>query len=1093
MTGIEPVLIKIGQVVIAPAVKAWLGGRERRDERDRPLSGLLDRRIEDGMLRRRLDREIEAMADAVTDRLTPLANASRLPPNERRAALAAVVDAFTKAAADDEAVFAADADPARLAALIRSRVDLPERAALTPAGERLFDAVLGECCEAYLKTVVHLRSFAPRATVEILGRLSGQADQLAQVLARLPVRDVDEPTGPAADEAFSRRYLSHVSDRLDEVELFGVDVRNYRPVTTLSVAYVSLAVAANGRSASTGGRVRAPWSPGMFRAGDRRPGVPGDAASSVRVEHALSRRGRTLMLGEAGSGKTTVLRWLAITAARGGFSGELAEWNGWVPFLVRLRQFVGRSLPTPAELITATAETVAERAPEGWADRRLAAGRALLLVDGVDELPAGQRRAVQRWLRDLLLEYPDIAVVVTSRPAAATGRWLAKDGFAPATLERMTPSDVRSLIAHWHRAVADGGDLPCDPAELPRFENTLVARIDANPHLQALATSPLLCAMLCALNLDRRTYLPRDRMSVYAAAVDLLLERRDIERDITSALTVTGRDKLRLIQYLAWRMSINNESETTVERAVARIADQRAAMPQVTDEAPALFEHLLHRSGLIRQPAAGRVDFVHRTFQEYLTAREAADRADVGMLVEKAHLDTWRETVVMAAGHANAVTRHELIGSILDRADAEPGHRRHLRLLAASCLETVDALDPRVLRRVHDAIDALVPPRATREARSLAAVGEPLLRRLPVTIDALSPAAAVATVRTVALVNGPEALDLLARYASDPRPEVRRELVVAWDYFDPEEYATRILSGLEFGDAPVTIANPLLLPATRLLRPGTTVEVTLVEPADPAQLADVPGLSALYAHQGVTGSLAPLRRRETLQTLTMFGHVDPRVPAGLEKLEQLTLLWLYFYPITELRFLGRLRALETLYLGDLYQVVDYAPLRDLKRLQTLRLVEPQATGQPWFGVLPELRSLTVWSGGEPAAGLAGVVASAPGLGSLGLDHCDWLTDLGPLSSLEKLTHLSLDGAPVADLAPLAALPGLEDLSMIGCSNVTDLRPLAGAPGLTDLWIGGVAPGVDLSPFAGREMLTIHLAPDQVVVGAETLGPGVRVK
>ena len=38
--------------------------------------------------------------------------------------------------------------------------------------------------------------------------------------------------------------------------------------------------------------------------------------------------------------------------------------------------------------------------PTGWAHRMLSQGRALLLVDGVDELPAARRPAVRQWLRD---------------------------------------------------------------------------------------------------------------------------------------------------------------------------------------------------------------------------------------------------------------------------------------------------------------------------------------------------------------------------------------------------------------------------------------------------------------------------------------------------------------------------------------------------------------------------------------------------------------------------------------------------------------------------------------------------------------------
>ncbi|MFD0329948.1 hypothetical protein ACFQZC_21425 [Streptacidiphilus monticola] len=37
--------------------------------------------------------------------------------------------------------------------------------------------------------------------------------------------------------------------------------------------------------------------------------------------------------------------------------------------------------------------------------------------------------------------------------------------------------------------------------------------LDRKPDLARLATNPLMCSLICALNVDRRGYLPADRMS----------------------------------------------------------------------------------------------------------------------------------------------------------------------------------------------------------------------------------------------------------------------------------------------------------------------------------------------------------------------------------------------------------------------------------------------------------------------------------------------------------------------------------------------------------------------------------------------------
>jgi hypothetical protein len=129
----------------------------------------------------------------------------------------------------------------------------------------------------------------------------------------------------------------------------------------------------------------------------------------------------------------------------------------------------------------------------------------------------------------------------------------------------------------------------------------------------------------------------------------------------------------------------------------------------------------------------------------------------------------------MACAHANAEQRGRLLTGILDAADtANIKVARQLRLVAAACKETATLVEPaEVIIRIDTAIRDLLPPRDVRESRSLATVGEAILDNLPASLDGLTPAQAAACFRTAALVNGPQALEVLARYANDPREKVR--------------------------------------------------------------------------------------------------------------------------------------------------------------------------------------------------------------------------------------------------------------------------------------------------------------------------------
>src|SRR2546430_10159569 len=59
---------------------------------------------------------------------------------------------------------------------------------------------------------------------------------------------------------------------------------------------------------------------------------------------------------------------------------------------------------------------------------------------------------------------------------------------------------------------------------------------------------------------------------------------------------------------------------------------------------------LLLRSGLLREYSAGQVDFVHKTFQEYLAAKRIVETDSIEMLARHATDDSYREVIVMAVG-----------------------------------------------------------------------------------------------------------------------------------------------------------------------------------------------------------------------------------------------------------------------------------------------------------------------------------------------------------------------------------------------------------------------------------------------------------
>lgn len=1060
ISGIGEALLPVGKAVATRVAGAWLARRKADSRRGHSLTELIQAQFPLRRSQRPLLDALVELEDHVAEQLSPmLVNlAYELPEDERDAALISVSNALENSHLSNDMLFRADLNADELAFQIRNRnpeyrVTLSSRAAI------LYDLALERACVIILHYVRELPEFNAAIAVETLKRLTGVVIEVEKSLERLPVRSLDAPAGSDYDNLYCSRYLEEVAELYNHLEVVGLTTHHYEPTTTLTVAYLSMSVTdeLEGRIS-----VNLDRHAGMDK-WHRKP-IEHGLAENLRVEAALCDSQRTLIRGEAGAGKSTLLRWLAINAARQTFKDYLTDWNGCVPILVKLREFAEKSLPLGDDLLRQSSSPQCGPIPEEWVHRQLLSGRVLLLVDGVDELTSQQRDKARSWLRSLLSAYKAIRVVVTSRPTAVTPKWLLRENFRSVVLEPMNAADVQIFLSRWHQALLTSMHnnedlLPCRPEEVHDHERALLAQLKARAHLRSLVRNPLLCAMLCALNLDRRARLPQDRLTLYSAALDMLLERRDADRGVTAMFEVslTASEKSVLLRVLAWWLNENNRTQMSHDQALCRFRERLQGMRNVSDGAEAVLNHLLDRSGIIRQPILGKVDFVHRTFQEFLAAKEAVDRDSIDLLVNKASSDLWRETVIMACAHASPEQRGRLLGGILDRAEKSSRRiARQLRLLVAACRETAILAPVDVLDRIDACVESLLPPRNQRESRSLATVGETILGHLPANTEALSPAQAAACFHTAALVNGPKALDLLARYASDSRPEVQREATASWRYFDAELYASKVLKNAPLGPFRGKNGGYLSLdfvsavPYLKLLSNLTCCDLHL------------------WGEESTDSVCVEVSKLSKLVDLGIFCDDAPASLVDLGRLEELRSITLSFrrqWP-QAVDFLATLIKLESLTLAGVPENMD---LSCLKQLQALRILNISTL---------------------PLASYIKKIANPSALRQLNACHVESRDELKAL--VEKFSNLDIlwltECSSLADLTPLMDLR-CSILALSHCPNI-DLAGLVDHPTLRWITLDSMPQEVDVSPLANSK-LVIAVNPDVEIVGFEQMGSGVR--
>ncbi|MFJ9553721.1 NACHT domain-containing protein [Nocardiopsis sp. NPDC101807] len=1067
--------LKLGAAVVKAACGLWLGNPLAQSAATTVVD-LVQARVAGQRDRRRLERRFAEIEESIADRVVGQLEHEfhGLDDNEREAAVLAVADAFERAGLTDRTLFEQDLDPLHLERYVRER---SPGATLDLGGPAvaLYDRVLPEACAYVLATASALPRFQAGAFTELLRRESLVLEHLEEVLDRLPRRAEGRAEDPGT--AFTTAYLRKAAQRWDVLELFGADVgtRSY----PLSLAYLSLRVS------------REPEHP---QPGDRYE--TGDSG----VEQVLAAHPRTFLRGPAGSGKTTLLRWVGVRASRGDFPEEMASWNGLVPFLVPLREYVGRDLPEPAEFVRHTGRHLADQVPPGWVTGLLAGGRAVVLVDGVDELPRGQRESARRWLRDLLADFPSCRYVVTARPGAAGARWLDAEGFAGADLQPLGDRDVRAFVHHWHEAVRSGTADADERALLTRHEHELGRKITGQRHLRAIASTPLLCALLCALYRDRRTVLPRDRMEVYEAALAMLLKDRDQQRGI-EGVDLSRRELVLLLQELARWLVVNGSSDAPVETARRQVARSLASMHRVEQAPEEVYTHLVVRSGLLHTPTADRVSFLHRTFEEYLAAKALVEEDSFPLLVRNAHDDQWHEVVVMAAGHATPAQREELIRGLLDRSDRVRAHRDRLLIVAFACLETSPQLSRVLGEEIRERVRGILPPRTRAHVHALSLVGEfalPLLREIPPG----NARQAEKVIEAAAAIGGPDTVPVIGRALDLDSERVFLAAQKAWWADQSKELAEVFLSQARSLETdyylPVPADNIDLLVRHLPDRPRVSLEGQNGDGiGDIVRLPHTTEVELSNRDHNVWHGIdiAPLRGFPGLSRFRVHGNASIRSVAPLTQtsLEQLSLS----HPGLT-RDLEMLRGLDQLSRLEFYHTLSTVPLREMcpPHVASLAYVNtPIENLSPLIDAPSTFTAVRVWycSGFRSIDGLESQTESLVQF-TYGAREAPNVLDLSELVRFGNLTLLRLDlETASANRQWISRMPGLRYLQL-SLRNTPAVVPtwVRDIPGLHTLSLPCSGP-LDVRPLAGARGLTVRAHRRTRVIGAGLLGEGSALR
>ena len=348
----------------------------------------------------------------------------------------------------------------------------------------------------------------------------------------------------------------------------------------------------------------------------------------------LAKNTNLMVVGKPGSGKTTYLQRVVTECNAGNLQAHR------IPVLIKLREFVedGREVAYSLErylercwrLSQAEIQLVLER------------GRALVLLDGLDEVTGEDGKNIAKEIKRFARAYPQMQVIVTCRTQSQESRF---ERFDYVEVADFNEPQVQAFAEHWFKTVM--GEESPGLAKAREFLGLLF--LEENKPIRELAITPILLSLTCAVFHQTGKFYSK-RSKLYEEGLELLLkhwdERRGIERDeIYRDLSVER--KLELLSYLAVKKFEQPQyvlfEQAEIEGYIAKFLgiEQR--------DSRVVLRAIEAQHGLLIERSQKVWSFSHLTFQEYLVAKWFCEQADWENLATHIIESHWKEVFLLAS------------------------------------------------------------------------------------------------------------------------------------------------------------------------------------------------------------------------------------------------------------------------------------------------------------------------------------------------------------------------------------------------------------------------------------------------------------
>ncbi|MEW6087858.1 MAG: HEAT repeat domain-containing protein [bacterium] len=449
-----------------------------------------------------------------------------------------------------------------------------------------------------------------------------------------------------------------------------------------------------------------------------------EKSAPINIQDVVKKNNHFIILGSPGSGKSTFIKWLALTCVAGKISSfyGIGILESLIPIpvsighLSEIWQDNNKNIGV-LEAIKIYFSTLNYNISD-FIDEELENGMVIFLFDGLDEVLSDiDRDDISLWLEDFVKRYSKNRFVITSRIVGFKGFFLQSDKIY--LIENLVINEAKPIIKKWMTAIEYSLNGVNDVSRVNANDEAdrLIKILEHKPQFEKFISNPFLLTLTVLLHRNEAE-LPNYRIQIFERMIQTLVETWQQARSLGGMSLRTLRMDFRteaipILSPLALWIHKNFPAGIVPEEEIKEFIKDKlnelgVSRNEIDKAVDNFFNKLRIGTGLLEEKGKGLWGFMHQSFQEYLCSIELVRDESYEANFRKYNYDPrWEEIFILVAGElgitqANTKKVSKFIEIIVQGIN-DPIKDKILKknmLLAGKCLVSSANINIKLVERI---------------------------------------------------------------------------------------------------------------------------------------------------------------------------------------------------------------------------------------------------------------------------------------------------------------------------------------------------------------------------------------------------------